>query len=227
MVDVKNFSDNINKYFQVKEVINKTTQLDKWEKIYVELRDISNLINNLNIDLVKLTSKVEGLYLKDLINIDVELIGMKFHDITGQMKIISNHSEIPKRKTDKINSKFEAISEKCYEVSEKIISFISKLNELLKFKETLKNEVKYFEGNNIIIDFYNIKEVLTDLINEYIKIEKSRSGSSSYVEGQISIITSLFKIKWDHQKTGQCYYDFILDLIDVFNLNIQEKLDRS
>jgi hypothetical protein len=128
MVEVKIFNKNINNYFKIREEIKKTTKYNKWQDIYTELEDANNLINDLNNNLFKLASKKEGLYLKELTHIDVEFIGMKFSDITGQMKIINRDNDFPKRKIEKVNSEFQDVNEKCNQISENICSLFKVLD---------------------------------------------------------------------------------------------------
>lgn len=68
-----------------------------------------------------------------------------------------------------------------------------------------------------------IRITLTELINEYIRIEKTESGvkyqnRSNYVRGQIDIITSLINEKWDYKVTKQSYYNYLVEIVKKYDL---------
>src|SRR5699024_3199129 len=69
----------------------------------------------------------------------------------------------------------------------------------------------------------DLKEVITSLINDYIRIEKTETGlgyqqKQHFKMGQINIIASLIGEKWDWLETGQCYHDFLKYLISKYQL---------
>lgn len=68
-------------------------------------------------------------------------------------------------------------------------------------------------------------DVITTLINEYIRIEKNETGlayqqQSYFKMGQINIITKLMGEEWDFNGTGQCYYDFLKYLVEKYELSV-------
>jgi len=80
------------------------------------------------------------------------------------------------------------------------------------------------DTKTIEISSSNIRETITTLINDYIRIEKTETGlayqqRSNFKMGQISIVIQLMGEKWDFHETGQSYYEFLKYLV--------EKYDRS
>ncbi len=66
----------------------------------------------------------------------------------------------------------------------------------------------------IQINSTELKEIITTLISDYIRIEKTGTGLNyqqkiNFKMGQINIIASLIGEKWDFHGTGQCYHDFL------------------
>ncbi|QPA61318.1 hypothetical protein [Lysinibacillus sphaericus] len=81
------------------------------------------------------------------------------------------------------------------------------------------------EVTTIQISTSNIREVITTLINDYIRIEKNETGlayqqQSNFKMGQINIITKLMDEEWDFKRTGQCYYDFLKYLVEKYELSV-------
>ncbi|MGG3102118.1 hypothetical protein ABEP12_02325 [Bacillus velezensis] len=69
-----------------------------------------------------------------------------------------------------------------------------------------------------------LRKMLTDVINEFIRIEKSETGlayqqKSFYIRGEISLITTLIDEKWNYKETGQSYFEFLKNLVDKYELN--------
>ena len=84
---------------------------------------------------------------------------------------------------------------------------------------------KKLEVSTIQISTSNIREVITTLINDYIRIEKNETGlayqqQSYFKMGQINIITKLMGEEWDFKGTGQCYYDFLKYLVEKYELSV-------
>lgn len=68
-----------------------------------------------------------------------------------------------------------------------------------------------------------IRITLTELINEFIRIEKNErdvqhQNKSNYVRGQIDIITSIINEKWDYNVTKQSYYNYLVNLVRKYDL---------
>ena len=79
--------------------------------------------------------------------------------------------------------------------------------------------------STIQISSSNIREVITTLINDYIRIEKNETGlayqqQSYFKMGQINILTKLMGEEWDFKGTGQCYYDFLNYLVEKYELSV-------
>lgn len=71
----------------------------------------------------------------------------------------------------------------------------------------------------------NLKELITTLINDYIRIEKNESGltyqqKNNFKIGQINIVTAIIGEKWDFHESGQCYYDFLKYLVEKYELSV-------
>ncbi|WP_243292827.1 hypothetical protein [Bacillus sp. FJAT-47783] len=69
-----------------------------------------------------------------------------------------------------------------------------------------------------------LKGIITTLINDYIRIERTETGlnyqqKSNFKRGQISIVATLMGEKWDFYETGQCYYDFLKYLVEKYELS--------
>lgn len=69
-----------------------------------------------------------------------------------------------------------------------------------------------------------LRKVLTDVINEFIRIEKTETGlayqqKSYFIRGQLSVTTALIQEQWDFSETGQSYYDFLKYLVEKYNLS--------
>ncbi|RUT38700.1 hypothetical protein EJP82_26670 [Paenibacillus anaericanus] len=65
---------------------------------------------------------------------------------------------------------------------------------------------------------------LTDLINEFIRIEKSTTGieyqqRSHFVRGQIDLLTSLINDRWDYTNSYQTYYRYLHYLVGKYSLS--------
>ncbi|MED3102053.1 hypothetical protein BTT_63940 (plasmid) [Bacillus thuringiensis serovar morrisoni str. 4AA1] len=93
-----------------------------------------------------------------------------------------------------------------------------------------KQEAKDFNLENISMEIPEvtlsskaIREMLTDRINEFIRIEKSENDGkyhvkSSFVRGQINVITTLLDETWDFKESGQSYFDFLKYLVSKYQL---------
>ncbi|MCY7883091.1 hypothetical protein MOD62_16020 [Bacillus spizizenii] len=69
-----------------------------------------------------------------------------------------------------------------------------------------------------------LRKMLTDVINEFIRIEKSVTGmtyqqKSYYIRGKLSLITALIEEEWNHKETGQSYFEFLKYLVDKYDLD--------
>lgn len=78
------------------------------------------------------------------------------------------------------------------------------------------------EFPTLTVDPEAIRKVLTDLINEFIRVEKSLTGleyqqRSNFVRGQIDVITSLIEDKWDYRNC-QSYYEYLNYLVKKYLL---------
>lgn len=67
-----------------------------------------------------------------------------------------------------------------------------------------------------------MRKMLTETINSFIRIEKSEVGlsyqqSSSYVRGQISMITALLHDTWDRNRHSY-YYLYLKYIVDKYAL---------
>lgn len=76
----------------------------------------------------------------------------------------------------------------------------------------------------IQINSTELKEIITTLISDYIRIEKTETGLNyqqkiNFKMGQINIIASLIGEKWDFHGTGQCYHDFLKYLFWKYKLS--------
>ncbi|GAA0854023.1 hypothetical protein ABER99_20355 [Paenibacillus glucanolyticus] len=74
----------------------------------------------------------------------------------------------------------------------------------------------------ITISAHATRNTLTELINEFIRIEKSTTGleyqqRSNFVRGQIAVITSLINDIWD-RKHQQSYYAYLNYLVQKYSL---------
>ncbi|AEA19294.1 MULTISPECIES: hypothetical protein [Bacillus cereus group] len=93
-----------------------------------------------------------------------------------------------------------------------------------------KQEAKDFNLENmsmeipeVILSSKAIREMLTERINEFIRIEKSENDGkyhvkSSFVRGQINVITTLLDETWDYKESGQSYFDFLKYLVNKYQL---------
>ncbi|MGE7828860.1 hypothetical protein [Paenibacillus sp. NPDC093718] len=75
---------------------------------------------------------------------------------------------------------------------------------------------------SLIISTEAIREGLTTLINEYIRIEKSLTGlkyqqESNFVRGQIAAITSLINDTWE-RNLHQSYFVYLKYLVEKYSL---------
>lgn len=82
----------------------------------------------------------------------------------------------------------------------------------------------------IQINSTDMKEIITTLINDYIRIEKHETGldyqqKNNFKMGQINIVASLIGEKWDFHKTGQCYYNFLKYLVEKYKLSGVSKIN--
>ncbi|MFY0521099.1 hypothetical protein ACOMCU_25225 [Lysinibacillus sp. UGB7] len=80
------------------------------------------------------------------------------------------------------------------------------------------------EVPTIQISSANMREVITTLINGYIRIEKTETGlayqqKSNFKMGQINIVANLMGEEWTFHETGQCYYNFLKYLVEKYELS--------
>lgn len=76
----------------------------------------------------------------------------------------------------------------------------------------------------------SIRTALTDLINEFIRIEKSISDleyqqHSFFVRGQIDLLTSIIDDRWNNRETGRSYYEYLHYLVQKYSLSGVWKID--
>ncbi|MDT8718282.1 hypothetical protein IAI10_16565 [Clostridium sp. 19966] len=109
--------------------------------------NINKLINEINAEIFKLTSKTEGLYLKDLTRIDAEFIALKYSDITGQVNLVNKGQRYPSKKLSSINEKYQNLKNSINEMIGVIDQLNSGINRLIKLQEMLKKE---FENNELV-----------------------------------------------------------------------------
>ncbi|MCP1181244.1 hypothetical protein NKS28_27930 [Bacillus sp. 1663tsa1] len=93
-----------------------------------------------------------------------------------------------------------------------------------------KQESKDFNLENmsmeiprVILSSKAIREMLTERINEFIRIEKSKNDGryhekSSFVRGQINVITTFIDETWDYKESGQSYFEFLKYLVNKYQL---------
>ncbi|MGR6017763.1 hypothetical protein ACT7CM_27315 [Bacillus paranthracis] len=93
-----------------------------------------------------------------------------------------------------------------------------------------KQEAKDFNLENmsmeiprVILSSKAIREMLTERINEFIRIEKSKNDGryhekSSFVRGQINVITTFIDETWDYKESGQSYFEFLKYLVNKYQL---------
>ena len=77
----------------------------------------------------------------------------------------------------------------------------------------------------ITLSSKSIRQALTNLINEYIRIEKTETGLSyqkktNFVRGQIALITSLIKEDWKYSETETSYYNFLKYIVEKYQLSV-------
>ncbi|RKJ45991.1 hypothetical protein D7X33_34440 [Butyricicoccus sp. 1XD8-22] len=75
-----------------------------------------------------------------------------------------------------------------------------------------------------------IRNTLTELINEFIRIEKSETGlayqqKTNYTRGKISLITSFINEEWNYKKSGQSYYNFLRFIVEKYELSGVWRID--
>lgn len=68
-----------------------------------------------------------------------------------------------------------------------------------------------------------MREILTELINEFIRIEKSVNGEtywskSSAIRGQITLLTSFLNEKWEYKESEQSYFEFLTYIVNKYEL---------
>ncbi|MEI5915068.1 hypothetical protein [Bacillus albus] len=68
-----------------------------------------------------------------------------------------------------------------------------------------------------------MREMLTELINEFIRIEKSVNGEnywpkSSAIRGQITLLTSFLDEKWEYKDSKQSYFEFLIYIVNKYEL---------
>ncbi|EDZ49843.1 hypothetical protein [Bacillus cereus] len=68
-----------------------------------------------------------------------------------------------------------------------------------------------------------MREILTELINEFIRIEKSVNGEtywskSSAIRGQITLLTSFLNEKWEYKESEQSYFEFLIYIVNKYEL---------
>lgn len=68
-----------------------------------------------------------------------------------------------------------------------------------------------------------MREMLTELINEFIRIEKSVNSEtywskSSSIRGQITLLTSFLNEKWEYKESQQSYFEFLIYIVNKYEL---------
>lgn len=68
-----------------------------------------------------------------------------------------------------------------------------------------------------------MREMLTELINEFIRVEKSVNGEtywskSSSIRGQITLLTSFLNEKWEYKESEQSYFEFLIYIVNKYEL---------
>ncbi|PGZ17570.1 hypothetical protein COE43_12425 [Bacillus cereus] len=79
------------------------------------------------------------------------------------------------------------------------------------------------ECPRIILQPEAIRGILTDLISEYIRIEKNESGlsyqqKSDSVRGQILLMTSFLNEEWKWKEEHQSFYAFLQYIVNKYEL---------
>lgn len=77
----------------------------------------------------------------------------------------------------------------------------------------------------ITISSESAKDILTNLINEYIRIENSLSGlayqqKSHFTRGKIAVIIACIGERWNFNETGQNYHDFLKYIVKKYELTV-------
>ncbi|MFS0558553.1 hypothetical protein [Brevibacillus sp. 179-C9.3 HS] len=76
-----------------------------------------------------------------------------------------------------------------------------------------------------------LKNALTDCVNSFIEIEKSQTGlsyqqKSNFVRGQIALLSSFLGDHWDYKSAGQSYYEFLIELVEKYSLEVEDIRER-
>ncbi|MED0952622.1 hypothetical protein P4T70_31855 [Bacillus mobilis] len=75
----------------------------------------------------------------------------------------------------------------------------------------------------IILSPKVMREMLTELINEFIRIEESVNGEtywskSSSIRGKITLLTSFLNEKWEYKESQQSYFEFLIYIVNKYEL---------
>lgn len=75
-----------------------------------------------------------------------------------------------------------------------------------------------------------LKNALSDCINSFIEIEKfqtvlSYQQKSNFVRGQIALL-SFFGDHWEYKNAGQSYYEFLIELVEKYSLEVEDIRER-
>ncbi|HDR7001827.1 TPA: hypothetical protein QCW13_005066 [Bacillus cereus] len=176
---------------------------------------------------------------------------MKLEELERYMRFLENNRDILGQKM-RVDDMLEALEKMVKEIRHQGLldeGMIWKhcsdeeLNKLREFNREFYNaqnpnkNVKYHrqEANDfnlenmsmkipeVILSSKAIREMLTERINEFIRIEKSENDGkyhvkSSFVRGQINVITTLLDETWDFKESGQSYFDFLKYLVNKYQL---------
>lgn len=84
--------------------------------------------------------------------------------------------------------------------------------------------IRIMEFPSVNISQASLRKMLTDIINEFIRVEKSEKGlsyqqKSFYIRGKLFLIATLIDEKWTYNENGQSYFEFLKYLVDKYNLD--------
>ncbi|WP_416656044.1 hypothetical protein [Bacillus amyloliquefaciens] len=84
--------------------------------------------------------------------------------------------------------------------------------------------IRIMEFPSVNISQVALRKMLTDIINEFIRVEKSETGlsyqqKSFYIRGKLFLIATLIDEKWTYNENGQSYFEFLKYLVDKYNLD--------
>ncbi|MEQ6001493.1 hypothetical protein U2I83_18630 [Bacillus amyloliquefaciens] len=84
--------------------------------------------------------------------------------------------------------------------------------------------IRIMEFPSVNISQVALRKMLTDIINEFIRVEKSETGlsyqqKSFYIRGKLFLIAALIDEKWTYNENGQSYFEFLKYLVEKYNLD--------